>query len=207
MDRPWKINIVLTPEQRQLATDNYHLIFSFLHKHKFPQNDENVFLASVGLCKAAYYYQPDKGTFSTVAYFSMYSEFQHFWNYTQKEKRKTAFLTEPVDFTLYDNDDFTLPGVMAFETVNKMSASNTFENDLLCQITYTDFKKTLSDTYLDVLNLLEAGYTPKEISKKLGYLPSNVTYYRNQLKKKYLEFINPKEGLSSWQQDPKQISS
>ena len=48
----------MTEKQKQLVVDNHNLIYSFLHKHGFDE-EEFYDLAAIGLCKAAKSYKDD----------------------------------------------------------------------------------------------------------------------------------------------------
>jgi hypothetical protein len=88
----------LTKEQSQMVADNHNLIYSFLQKHNLPANDDNYSIAAIGLCKAALHYIPEKGTFSTIAYYSMSSEFGRFHYMEKMDKRKIAQYTDCYNF-------------------------------------------------------------------------------------------------------------
>lgn len=189
--------IHLTDDQRQLVAENHNLIYSFLHQHKLPVDDDNYSLAAIGLCKAACCYNPEKGAFSTIAYYGMYSEICHYNTLANYDKRKIAKYTEYYDFSSYDlEEDFASTWgkkqeiYKATSIINHASKNNEFEDDCLQRITYQNFIDSLADKQKEVAKLYEIGFGSSEIAEILGCVPSNITYYKNQIKNKYLQFIS-----------------
>ena len=60
----------LTDDQKRLIEQNHHLVYSFLNS-RYLNIEEWYDVAIFGLIKAAMVYEPEKGKFSTIAYYWM----------------------------------------------------------------------------------------------------------------------------------------
>lgn len=78
--------IRLSVKQRKIAEENHNLIYSFARSRKL-DIEEFYDLLAIGLCKAAYYYNPDKGRFSTIAYIRMQHELSNYFKELNMSKR------------------------------------------------------------------------------------------------------------------------
>lgn len=166
---------MLTEEQKQLAADNYGLVFAFLNRYRLDRDTYHG-IAAIGLCKAASIYDPSqKFSFSTVAYRCMFNELLHSRSAERKENLNqhqivahmessmTAFPDFQVsDYLSYD-DDFTGPEVS--EVIGTFNAR----------------EKTC-------LGLWLSGAHPAEVQKAIGYGRSTVCNVRRGMKKKVLAY-------------------
>lgn len=67
---------MLAKEQRELAENNYSLVYFFLNKHGIPIEEYHG-AACVGLCKAAERFDAERGAFSTYAMWCIKNEVYH----------------------------------------------------------------------------------------------------------------------------------
>ena len=84
----------MTNEQEQLVIDNHKLIYEYMWKHNMYSDDVEDWygLCAIGLCRAALYYTPAKGTqFSTLAFICMKNSCQ--------EGRRKAYATSLQNIT------------------------------------------------------------------------------------------------------------
>lgn len=85
----------LTDDQKRLIEQNHHLVYSFLNS-KHLNVEEWYDVAIFGLIKAAIVFQPEKGKFSTIAYYWMHfyvaSEYKQ-QNLVKKRIQKSNILS------------------------------------------------------------------------------------------------------------------
>lgn len=150
----------LTNEQAKIVEDNCGLIYSFAKRYCIDLcEDDNYGLLAIGLCKAAQKYNPNKGSFSTIAYYAMRSEIRH--NYTTQTyiKRDVRRINKYNDF-----EDVELGGSEV--------DINQSEDVLLSHIEYKNIlnylKQVLSDRRYAILEYTLKGYTLMEIGRMLN---------------------------------------
>lgn len=158
----------LTPEQQKLVEDNHNLIYSFLNSHRL-SIDDYYDVAAIGLCKAAYHFDPAKGiAFSTYAYKLIQNEIL-------REMRKNnnishggnvpdVSLQEP---TTQDDDTLTLGDMIPANYGNP-------EDALAVDSIHNAIDK-LDPKHREIMKLFISGYKQGEIANIVGTSQANVS--------------------------------
>lgn len=164
----------LTDEERDLVTTNHNLIYSYLNKYKL--SDDYYDLCAIGLCRAAHFYEPERGKFSSFAFLCMSNAIMQEWRKVQRQVQTTVSLNSticneepapiPIECTISDpQDDYAV-------------------SDIYTQIHYI----CKSDpVFLKVAKLHIKGYSAKAISRMIGVPAYNV---RRKIKKLRQELQN-----------------
>lgn len=173
----------MTNEQRQLAEENHNLIYSFLHKHNYDQ-DEFYDLAAIGLCKAAKYYKEYMGTFSTLAYKCMFNEVADYFTKQKTAKRVPNELIMHYDAKA-DNGQGDDIGNSILECLD---CGKRFEDDAITELIIEKYRRDMNDRDRIVFDMLIEGYTTREIGKVAGCSNMSVTNIRRRMEKKFKEF-------------------
>lgn len=175
----------LTNEQVKLVEDNYRLIYSFAKRHCIDLlEDDNYGLLATGLCKAAQKYNPNKGSFSTIAYYAMRSEMRH--NYTTQTyiKRDIRRLNKYNDFEDVEFGE------------NKIDTTQS-EEMLLSNIAYKDIltylKQALSERRYAILEYMLQGYTIMEIGSMLNITHQAVSTNIKVIRQVLREYLKGEE--------------
>ena len=164
----------MTEKQRQLATENHSLIYSFLRKHHYDQEDYYD-LAAIGLCKAAKHYNESMGTFSTLAYKCMLNEIRKYLTVQGAARRIPENLIKHYDIRdRYDKDDEFI------WDLDRINFHESFENDAIINTTIDIYKVKLTDKDRTVFEMLMDGYTTREIGKVVGCSSTTVTTTRRK---------------------------
>lgn len=173
----------MTNEQREFAEKNHHLIYSCAIHYKILIEEYYDTLA-IGFCKAVINYKPDKGAFSTLAYTCMYMQYLQ---ELRSGKRARAIpenlvisLDEPINSDL-DKSCF----------ISDLLPSDTcVESEVLIKSAIDEFKSSLSEKEIRVLNLLEEGYAQKDIGKELGLSQPQVSRLLLKMRKRFSQLYN-----------------
>lgn len=169
----------MTNEQRQLAAENHKLIYSFLHKYDYDE-DEFYDLAAIGLCQAAKYYKDYMGTFSTYAYKCMFNEIAKYFMIQGAARRVPSELIMYYDAKIQSGN-----GGESSEILEILDCGNRFENDLIFELCVEKVKERLSDRDKLIFDMLLDGYTTREIGKAAGCSNTNVTNIRRRICSKF----------------------
>ena len=164
----------LTDEERDLVTNNHNLIYSYLNKYKL--SDDYYDLCALGLCRAAHFYEPERGKFSSFAFLCMSNVISMEWRKVQRQVQTTVSLNSticneepapiPIECTIPDpQDDYAV-------------------SDIYTQIHYI----CKGDPFLlEVAKLHIKGYSARAISRMIGVPAYNV---RRKIKKLRQELQN-----------------
>lgn len=148
----------MTEKQRQLVADNHNLIFSFLHKHGFDE-EEFYDLAAIGLCKAAKNYNDDVSKFSTYAYRCMLNTILNELKTKNVGKRIPEELIES-----YNNQILCKDGEL-MEVVDILPCGVDLEREAITRMMIDKCMRSLSDRNRLIFALLLDGYTYREIGE------------------------------------------
>lgn len=174
----------MTNEQRQLAAENHNLIYSFLNKYQYDQ-DEFYDLAAIGLCQAAKYYKDYMGTFSTLAYKCMFNEIAKYFMIQGAARRIPSNL-----ITHYDTKIRRDNGDECGEIIEVLDCGTAFEDDLIFELCVEKVKERLSDKDKLIFDMLLEGYTTREIGKAAGCSNTNVTNIRRRMCSKFKGLVD-----------------
>ena len=165
----------MTEEQKRLAAENHGLIYSFLRKYDYDQ-DEFYDLAAIGLCKAAMTYSKNRYAFSTYAYKCMFNEIGHYFTIQGAKRKVPNHLIMYYDAkTRSDNgDNFG-------EVINCLDCGERFEDDVITNMLIDICKGKLSVRDNIVFDMLIDGYTTREIGKVAGCTSPSVTNIRRKI--------------------------
>lgn len=153
----------MTEQQKQLATDNHNLIYSFLTKYNLDA-EEYYDLAAIGLCQAAKTYRNHIARFSTYAYRCMFNILSKEW----KRKQNVGIIPEHL-ISSY-NCKITNENDELVEYVEYIPSDFDLEYTSLLKVSVaTTIKKLgLSERDLLIFELSQAGYNHTEIGKLVG---------------------------------------
>jgi len=172
----------LTDEQRKLVADNHNLIYGYVRKRKV-SIDEYYDLLAVALCKAARSYNSKNVKFSTFAFKCMDNEL---FKYLDSINKKSS-----IPYGLIVSYDATIQDVCGNENnFYEILSDNNSYNDMMYVVMSSEFKRTLTERELFVVEMLEEGFTHSEIAKKIGCNRSNVTYFVGRIKDKMLKYMS-----------------
>lgn len=176
--------ICLSEQQRKKVEENHNLIYGYAKTYNVSV-EEHYDLLAIGLCKAIINYDNSKGEISGFAYKCMNNEMiDYFRSFNGKSRVPTECIIS------YDAP-----------TGNEEEGSNATVLDTITDSHYTDEEVIHSQTYIDMLSLLneketkiamymEQGMTEKEIAFIMNCSQQNVNRMRNNIKKKLSSFIN-----------------
>ena len=173
-----KADFVLNEKERKLVEEHHNLIYSFLFKYNYPE-EEFYDVAAIALCYAAHSYQEDKGAFSTYAYHTMYLrvsrayQLQH--SATHIPDALLSSLDEPLDNT--ENDDFTLLSII--------ESPYNLEEDIIEKSTYEKFYSQQTIKTQKFLSLFQQGYNGREIAEVFQCTPAWPENVRRELRNIY----------------------
>ncbi len=161
-----KNTIPLTEEQKELVEKNHNLIYDFAYKRNILNVDDWYGILATGLCKAARYYDENKGcAFSTFAFRCMDSELC--------DVLRRYDLSVNKDTLSYDDELFS----------KDFPDSRTW-NGMQYAIILDSLTKNLNVKEAQVLSMIVDGDTQNEIAEKMGCKQQNISYYIKQIKKK-----------------------
>ena len=164
----------MTDEQRQLASENHQLIYSFLNKYHFDP-EEYYGLAAIGLCKAAKLYDESKGNFSTYAYRAMLNSIKHDLLFKSRAKRIPENLID------YYNSEICNENGEIIEYLSLIPSGDDIEKEVIAKIVVESYMNLLTDRDRLVLALLSDGYTHQEIGKIIGVSRNTVSKIKSRI--------------------------
>ena len=144
MAKPKSLIFKLNDEERKLIENNYGLIFSFAIKKNL-ELDEVYGELATGMCYAAHMFNPDRGKFSTFAYYCMNSELNKSYKLKNRNKR---IPNEKIDH--YDKMTmFERESLWEISDLNKDPIGNRTDRKALDITNYNDKIKRISDILTD----------------------------------------------------------
>jgi len=175
-------NAPLTDNQRKLVEDNYKLIQGYARWRNINLSDYHGLLA-IGLCNAAKLYNPEKGSFSSIAYYCMDNEFGHYNTKTKTQKRNNG----ESDWS-YNNID-----KKSEEEYINILTDKTFDTlwiEMELKDTLEKFIQLFpKQRYREIIQLRCLGYNLDEIAIMYGYKDRrNIDYYMKEIRKKWREY-------------------
>lgn len=157
----------LTEEERDLVTNNHNLIYSYLNKYNLSEDYYD--LCAIGLCRAAHFYEPEKGKFSTFAFLCMSNVISMEWRKVQRQVQTTVSLNS----TICNEEPVPIP----IECTIPDPQDDYATSDIYTQIHYI----CRDDPILfKVAKLHIKGYSANAISRMIGVPACNV---RRKIKK------------------------
>lgn len=170
----------LTSAQQQLVEDNHNLIYSFLNTYRLSHEDYYD-LAAIGLCKAAYTFNPNKGSkFSCYAYVIMMNEVRQ---HLRKEKKniKPSFSLDDIVY-IKEDSDVTLADMIPDPKSDLMHVPIYFERMI------TELAKH-NERYPKIVKLLYNGYSQTAIGVELNLSRSVISRDIKKIKKIVKEIL------------------
>jgi RNA polymerase sigma factor (sigma-70 family) len=147
----------LNSAQRRFAEENHNLIYAFLKKKKLPEDDYYDVVA-FGFLRAVQNYlcreELRKYDFREIAFHNMKADLQNYLKKQSKRMRNTVTIS--FDSVIYDDERLTIAEIIPHpaQTLEKVEAS----------ILWDEINSLLSDEETEILRLLAAGYTTREIA-------------------------------------------
>lgn len=173
------MGIKLNAEQQKIAAENLNLI-SFMLK-KYGINEDYYDLGMECLCKAAYYWDPSKGTLSTIFQRIFFQKLHEEWSNDDK-------------FGLYYKAGYQLCNLQSptnrledgYETIEDLIEDEEpgFDSVRTLQI-YKQFKSMQKKRDQELLSELEKGLTVGQIAKKQGISKQAVSRRKMGLQYKF----------------------
>lgn len=157
----------LTDEERDLVTDNHNLIYSYLNQHCL--SDDYYDLCAIGLCRAAHFYEPKKGKFSTFAFLCMSNVINMEWRKVQRQ----VYTTVSLNSTICNEGQAPIP----IECTIPDPQDDYAASDIYTQIYYICKDDPV---FLKIAHLYIKGYSANAISRMIGVPAYNV---RRKIKK------------------------
>ena len=171
----------LTKEQKDLVELNHNLIYGFAKEKNLPI-DEYYDILAIGLCKAARIYDKNKGSFSTLAYNCMRNEL--YIVYRHDYQRESAIPHELIySYDLANEDLDNEKSIIEILTDNYSTTEVVINNIML-----ETFIDTLSEKEKKIFQLLRNEKTQEEISKEMNCARTNITYFVQRIRKKWIDF-------------------
>jgi len=174
----------LTQKEKELVEENYGLIFSFLKKYNYSQEDWYD-IAAIGLCKAAHSFNPEKGyKFSTYAYKIMRNAIAYELRSTYAEKYIPEEAIVSYDNLIFSSDE------EESTYLDILPDSYNLEEEAICLSEYNLFFNQLPERNKQLLSLSEEGYTLSEIATLFQCSFQRVAQLKQVLKEQFLSRIS-----------------
>ena len=164
----------LTEEQRKLVNDNIGLVKKFFEKKRL-KYDDWYDLMCITLCEAAITFDPEKGKFSTHAFWKMQQKLTNEATNMNISKRGNNDKTMRLDQTIrVDNESYTLAELIA--------SDDNVEESAVLRKNMADMMKRLTKVQQIIAAELAKGTTQKEIGEKLGLSQQLINTYIKQMR-------------------------
>ena len=175
----------MTDEQRNLATDNHNLIYTFLHKNNL-EVDDWYDIVSIGFCKGICTFAAAKGALSTYCWKCMARE------YLTAKEHSVKDLIERVPMISIDADyaDGDNPGMHDLVTVN-----GSFENAIVDSIVFKDWILRQRQKDLPIIRGKLMGLSAAEVGRRMGCTRANVSRIIQDLKLDYYFYARKKMAI------------
>lgn len=165
-------------KNEHLVLENANLVWAVIYRH-FPTfyEDEDVYQSGMlGLCQAADAYDPEKGTFATLAWTCIYHEICR-----EFKIRQQWFKAESLDVPLF------------LDKADGETLLDRVEGRSLTEYSYIeDFKKKLSPKQQTILDGLMDKKSQVELANELGVTRSRVSGIVYKIRLKWLEYEKEK---------------
>ena len=186
--------IILSDEQRKIAEENHNLIYSFARKKNL-DIDEFYDLLAIGLCKAAYYFKPNKGKFSTIAYIRMQHEMYNYYKELNMEKRipKEKIVHYDIFRTVGKNGDYSTDDVWSNKIIDSVITRGVDEQSIdkvFCDSAIKKISKLCTPLEKETLYYVLKGVKAADIGKKY-----NITRQAVQQRVKQIAKRSRKAGI------------
>ena len=170
----------LTEEQRKLVEDNIGLVKKFVEKKKL-KYDEWYDLMCVALCEAAITFNPEKGKFSTHAFWKMQQKLTNEAVNMNRNKRGNGDKPKRLDQTVrVENESYTLAELIA--------SDDNVEESAVLRKNMADMMKRLTKTEQIIAAELANGTTQKEIGVKMGLSQQCINAYVKLMRRRLQGF-------------------
>lgn len=180
----------LTQEQKNIIEENYNLIYSFLHKHlkeELQKGEEHVQAVKDaledGLIKAAQYYDPEKGKFSTIAYQCMRTEIGMLFRRTGKYHHYKKWDFETSLNELIDSDEDN-KGIQFGEEEDGFYVLEKEEKAKETSDILEKLSQVMSSQELKIISQLKGGASYSKIGEALGISRQSVSNRMGDIRKK-----------------------
>lgn len=171
---------MLNDEQRNFATENHNLIYSYLSANNL-SIEEWYDLAAIGFCKAVLNYDESKGKFSTFAYRCMqneiYIEKRKQWAIQRADENMVLYYDALISCDDEGNECSLLSLIPDYkQNVEKISEVN---------IGLFNVYSKLNDIGRKAFHMFLKGYTQKDISVVVGRSRQWVSRFQKKLRTLY----------------------
>lgn len=181
---PKRKDFKLTVEQRDFAEENHNLIYGFLNKYGY-EEEEHYGMASIGFCKAVHSFDKSKNNaFSSYAYACMYNEIRKYKRAEQISKSKIPEeKIESYNVPLPNDDTFN-----RLESDERLSTIDYEYDEIDKHDFYEKVVKFIGDNFdertLDVILMISQGYSYEIIGEKHGVKRQRIGQIVNDIRKK-----------------------
>lgn len=150
----------LNDEERKFVEENHNLIYSFLRKYGFSE-EEYYGIAAFGFIEAVKRYDPSRGAFSNFAYICMLNKVRMEMRKVRSRNKGIETISLNIEWKKLSMEDL-LP---APDTVESIYLHNE----------YVERIEKLPEKLRTVVILLASGYNQIEIAKRMGYTQAHIS--------------------------------
>lgn len=185
----------LTPEQAEFVEKNMNLVYKFVSKfcNGTEDRDDLISDASLGLCKAAMFFDPSKGfAFSSYAYTCMMNSC---CMGIKERQKQTSLNSISLDESVYTDDG-------SEARIENIVGSEDDTSAIEISADMEEFLENAATLDLRILLSLAQGYTQAKIADELGFTRSYINARVVRLRQAFAEGRRPK--ASACKRDPEQ---
>ena len=158
----------LTEEQKKLVSDNHDLIDFFVNIKKL-QKDDYYYVLAEALCKAAKNYNKDLSAFRTYAVYSMNTALKN----TIRKSNQPTTVPETMIVSASKNvglADERIPILDLLKYPNVLDV----DDRVVLKVSIEQCMKKLTDREKEIVDLLDRGYTRKQVAEALSTDKRNI---------------------------------
>lgn len=172
----------LTDEERNIAEENYGLIYSFLHNHNL-DIDSYYGIVAIGYCKGIHTYNKHENI-KLSTYLNMCMNNEYLQNVRSENAQKRCHDKDCISLNAPISND-EIDGDMVRDTI---ADTYKFEDDVIFNMHVKSFLSKLSDTERAIMKYTYIGMTQLEIAKILGLGIGVINRSIKMIRRKYRVF-------------------
>jgi RNA polymerase sigma factor (sigma-70 family) len=168
----------MTDKQKKMVEENHNLIYAFLQKYHLPV-EEWYGMAAIGLCRAAMTFKENVSSFSTYAYRCMFTAVM------QEKRKETHAKTIPNHMIFYYQTELNDSDGNTACFMDFIPSIDDVEGDTIAKVIFEEFNEILKPRDKAVFQMLQDGYTQREIGSMVGCSQTQVS----RIKKKFTRYL------------------
>lgn len=158
----------LTEEQKKLVSDNHDLINFFISIKKL-QKDDYYYVLAEALCKAAKNYNKDLSAFRTYAVYAMNTALKN----TIRKSSQATTVPETMIVSVNKNVGLADERTTISDLLKYPNVSNV-DDKVILKVSIEQCMENLTDREKEIVDLLDRGYTRKQIAEVLSTDKRNI---------------------------------